>query len=66
MEKGIEVRSKGYKYVGKTTGGVRPCSMEGCRGERVAVRWDDGSLTFPCTKGMRWEGVGASKYLDMN
>ena len=40
---------------GKTTGGERQCTMEGCRGNRVGVRWPDGKLTFPCTHGMNWD-----------
>ena len=28
-----------------------PCHMEGCTGRRQYVRWEDGSVTFPCTKG---------------
>ena len=40
---------------GKTTGGERICSMEGCRGTRLGVRWRDGKLTWPCTHGMTWD-----------
>lgn len=25
-----------------------PCSMEGCRSYRASVRWEDGTLTYPC------------------
>jgi hypothetical protein len=39
-------------YRGTLTGGFRNCQMEGCRGKRLGVRWDDGKLTFPCTHGM--------------
>lgn len=28
---------------------VRPCRRASCKGFRFGVRWDDGSLTFPCT-----------------
>lgn len=28
------------------------CQMEGCTGKRLAVKWPDGSVTRPCTKGM--------------
>ena len=40
---------------GKTTGGERCCSMEGCTGRRLGVRWQDGKLTWPCTKGMSFD-----------
>ena len=42
-------------YTGKTTGGSRPCQLEGCRGECLGVRWNDGKLTFPCTAGMTYD-----------
>ena len=29
------------------------CRMEGCTGRRMYVRWDDGVVTFPCSKGVR-------------
>lgn len=49
----ITVISRDGKHKGKFTGGnSRPCSMEGCCGERVGVRWEDGKLTFPCTADM--------------
>lgn len=28
-----------------------PCKMEGCTGHRVHVKWEDGTSTYPCTKG---------------
>ncbi len=37
---------------GVTTGGWKCCSMEGCTGIRVATRWADGKLTWPCTKDL--------------
>lgn len=39
----------------------RPCPMEGCTGHRIQVRWDDGSLTFPCTKSLERVREGAYK-----
>ena len=32
---------------------VGPCRMEGCSGKRMRVRWDDGKITFPCTKDIK-------------
>ena len=37
---------------GLRTGGIRHCALEGCTGVRVGVRWPDGKLTWPCTKGL--------------
>ena len=37
---------------GVATGGMFLCRLEGCGGVRVAVRWPDGRVTYPCTKGM--------------
>ena len=47
-------------YTGKTTGGSRPCSIEGCRGKCLGVRWNDGKLTFPCTAGMTYDDKTAT------
>jgi hypothetical protein len=41
--------------LGTTTGGKRPCSLEGCTGVQVAVRWEDGKLTYCCTDGMTFK-----------
>ena len=46
------VVSKDGKLKGKTTGGRYDCQMEGCRGQRIGVRWPDGSITFPCSRGI--------------
>lgn len=37
---------------GILTGGSRRCRMEGCLGRSLAVRWQDGQLTYPCSKGL--------------
>lgn len=29
-----------------------PCRLEGCRGNRIPVRWPNGQITRPCTEGM--------------
>lgn len=54
-----EANPKGEKVLGSdgaseghTTGGSYACRMEGCRGTRLAVRWRDGTLSYPCTHGM--------------
>jgi len=55
LKLGEVVISRDGRSKGKTTGGERLCTMEGCRGTKVAVRWQDGKLTFPCTHGMTWD-----------
>ena len=40
------------KILGFPTGASYPCSQEGCTGRRIVVRWQDGRITRPCTKGL--------------
>ncbi len=40
------------KMDGKVVGSSR-CQLEGCSGLRLHVRWRDGKLTKPCSKGMQ-------------
>jgi hypothetical protein len=37
---------------GIRTGGWRHCQMEGCNGLRVGLRWANGRISWPCTKGL--------------
>lgn len=37
---------------GISTGTLEKCSMHGCNGKRVHVKWPDGKLTKPCSKGL--------------
>lgn len=37
---------------GVTTGSTRKCTMHGCTGLRVFVKWPDGHWTWPCSKGL--------------
>lgn len=59
ITKGEKVISRTGTQEGKTTGGSRHCSLEGCRGLRIAVRWPSGKLTYPCTKGMTSNADGS-------
>lgn len=43
------IRSEYGMATARATGGLAPCRAIGCRGRRVAVRWGDGTLAFPCT-----------------
>lgn len=61
--KGTPVWASDDTEKGHLTGGTRPCSLESCRGQRLAVRWPDsdgqqGSLTYPCTAGMEFRQDG--------
>lgn len=31
----------------------RRCTMEGCGGWRIHVRWPDGKNTYPCSRGCK-------------
>lgn len=46
------VLSRDGALVGRTTGGSHFCRLEGCGGLRISVRWPDGKITYPCSKGM--------------
>jgi hypothetical protein len=52
---------KGQKVVGAsgqqgtTTGGKRKCPSKGCPGQQVAVRWDDGTLSYCCSNEMTFK-----------
>jgi hypothetical protein len=52
--RGMPVLSKDGKIKGKLTGGSRHCGLHSCTGRTLGVRWDDGKLTYPCTKGMNF------------
>jgi hypothetical protein len=55
VEEGQPVHGIHDEHVGTTTGGTRRCSLHGCTGRRVATRWEDGRLTYPCEKGMSFD-----------
>ena len=44
--------SRDYRMIGRCTGGTRRCSLEGCGGYRIGVRWPDKKLTWLCVKGL--------------
>jgi hypothetical protein len=55
IERGVApefVVSRDGNDKGRLTGGSRNCRLEGCTGRRLEVRWPDGKLTWPCSKGM--------------
>lgn len=46
------VQSRDGKTTGQLTGAAHRCRLEGCRGERLTVRWPGGRFTHPCSKGL--------------
>lgn len=48
-----KIISRDGKSIGTLTGSKHRCQMEGCTGRRVGVRWNDGKISFPCTKGLK-------------
>jgi hypothetical protein len=46
------VYSADGKRKGRLTGAEHFCSIEGCDGIWLRVRWSDGKVTWPCTKAM--------------
>ncbi len=53
MKKDLLVFSSDAESIGRVATGVAIfCRMEGCTGRKYAVRWDDGRLTYVCTKGL--------------
>jgi len=53
MKKGDTVLSRDGAIKGTVRGAGRLCRLEGCGGWCVPVRWSDGKLTWPCSKGLR-------------
>ena len=37
---------------GVFTGAAYKCRLEGCNGRRLAVKWEDGKHTHPCSRGL--------------
>jgi len=40
-----------------------PCRMEGCTGMRMHVRWNNGSRSYPCSKGCECIASGLEKIM---
>lgn len=37
---------------GTIQGTFRPCQLESCTGLRIAIRWPDNTITWPCSEGI--------------
>ena len=55
---GQKVYSQSGDVCGVASGSVKQCSLDGCRGVRVHVRWPGGTFSWPCSKGMEQRGDG--------
>ena len=53
IEIGDRVRTREGDEVGTVRGNTERCSLEGCHGTRIFVRWPDGHFTKPCSEGLR-------------
>ena len=51
------------KLRGRPTGGSRTCSLEGCRGVRIATKWPDDQVTYPCSDGVRYRKDGGARII---
>lgn len=45
---------------GLLTGTGYRCRLEGCSGMRLGVKWPEGNLTWPCSKGLTQNADGKS------
>ena len=43
---------------GHFTRGGYSCKLQDCSGTRFGVRWQDGTITFPCSEGMNTDILG--------
>ena len=62
MKKGDRVISRTGE-IGIHTGGKYMCRLEGCSGYRIATRWPDGRMTYPCSKGMTLVAEGVAQIM---
>lgn len=50
------------KFRGVSTGSRRPCTLGGCNGDQIFLRWDDGDRSWPCIKALEQIGPNEFKY----
>lgn len=49
------VKNRDGSQEGRVISAGHRCTLAGCTGQRVHVRWPDGKLTKPCSKGLHFE-----------
>jgi hypothetical protein len=52
MTAGRPIHARDDAMIGQLTGTSQRCRLEGCLGRRYGARWPDGTLTWPCSKGL--------------
>jgi len=57
-EKGDTIISREGEHRGKATGTRFKCRLAGCNGMRITVKWPDGKVTFPCSRGLKRSRAG--------
>lgn len=63
VEEGQTVYGVYEEHVGETTGGTRRCGLTSCTGRRIATRWENGNLTYPCEQGMEFDEESEAWYI---
>lgn len=52
MEPEQKIESYDGGIIGTPTGSEHRCQLEGCNGVRIATRWTDGRISYPCSRGL--------------
>lgn len=55
FERNSTIISRDKQYIGRTTGAKFQCQMSGCNGLRITTKWEDNTITHPCSKGIVWD-----------
>ena len=58
---GKTILSRDLAAKGKVISASRRCQMDGCCGTRLGVRWENGKLTYPCSRGIETAPTGEMK-----
>lgn len=53
LDRRKRVYARNGRMCGRIVGGRDVCTLEGCPGFRISVRWPDGKLTRPCSRGLK-------------
>ena len=61
IDQAKRVYARDGRKSGRIVGGGDFCRLEGCTGVRISVRWPDGKLTRPCSKGLKRRKDGRSE-----
>jgi len=53
LQPGEPLYARDGRHAGTFTGHTRWCQLDGCGGVRMMIRWKDGKVTWPCSKGLK-------------